>query len=145
MKGIKPLSKILHSQEMETLQDKVKQYIQLRSAVHKALPPLLRTLVQLAPIEQGTLTLRCANGTVHLRLRTLLPDVIDSVRAAGFQLKEIRLKVDPIYQALPQAKKKIHRSISEAGRNALEQARQQCSGTPLAESIQHLLDNTRKR
>lgn len=128
---------------MDGLSERVAAYERLRSAVQSALPPLLKASVQVSPIKEDILVMRCANGTVHLRLRVLLPQILDALHAAGFVIKSVRLKVEPMIRPAAIAERKsMHRTIPEAGRIALERARQKCEGTPLADSIAKLLART---
>jgi hypothetical protein len=120
------ISAVLGDSEIQSLSMRVKVYERLRDAILEALPPLLRVSVQVSPVEEERLVVRCANGTVHLRVRALLPQLLTSVRAAGFSVSEIRFKVEPMYQPIPEKKPELHRMIPAAGCAALERVRQQC-------------------
>lgn len=139
------LSQILNDSEIRTLGQDVASYEQLRAAVQSALPPMLKASVQLSPIVAGALTLRCANGTVHLRLRVLMPQVLEAVRAAGFKVEQVKLKVEPMFRPVVPTRTPVHRVIPDAGRVALERIRKTCEGTPLADCIARLLERTNRR
>jgi hypothetical protein len=142
MTRIRSISNVLNDSEMGSLGARVKAYERLRDTVLGVLPPLLRTSVQVGAIENETMVMRCANGTVHLRVRSLWPSILDAVRAEGFVIKEVRIKVEPMYRPPSVAKPALHRAIPRVGRLALERMSQQCAGTPVAEAIDKLLKNS---
>jgi len=64
-------------------------------AIHPLLPPPLASQVKPGPVDEDGWTLLASNASVAAKLRQLRPRLEDALRARGWQVSSIRVKVQP--------------------------------------------------
>jgi hypothetical protein len=64
-------------------------------AIHPLLPAALAPHVKPGPVDEQGWTLLSANAAVAAKLRQLQPRLEDALRARGWQVSAIRVKVQP--------------------------------------------------
>jgi hypothetical protein len=63
--------------------------------VRNALPHPLHELVRAGPIEEGVWTLFAQHAAAAAKLRQILPNLLEGLRAIAPDIKEIRVKILP--------------------------------------------------
>jgi hypothetical protein len=64
-------------------------------AIHPYMPPALVAQVKPGPLDEQGWTLLASNASVAAKLRQLRPRLEDALRARGWQVSAIRVKVQP--------------------------------------------------
>ena len=62
-------------------------------AISPLLPPALRSAIQAGPIDGASWCLLLDNSAAAAKLRQMLPTLLAALRAKGWQVESIRLKV----------------------------------------------------
>jgi hypothetical protein len=63
------------------------------SAIESLMPPALRSGIQAGPIDGSTWCLVAANSAIAAKLRQILPSLESHLRAKGWDVNSIRLKI----------------------------------------------------
>jgi len=75
------------------LQDHAARLRRLQSALDIALPPQLRDQCQVANLKDGVLVVSARGGAAAVRLRQMLPSLIEHLARAGHAVHSIKVKV----------------------------------------------------
>ena len=83
------------SSPLSNLLQRVKNSRQYRDAIAHLLPPGLDTEVRPGPLDDQTWSLLVSSGSAAAKLRQVLPQLLEAVRASGWQGTSIKVKVQP--------------------------------------------------
>ncbi|HAF55751.1 MAG TPA: DUF721 domain-containing protein [Thauera sp.] len=90
----RPLSRFLGSGDaLARLQDHAARLRRIQGALELALPPQLQGQCQVANLKDGALVLSARGGAAAVRLRQMLPSLLDQLVAAGHAVQTIKVKV----------------------------------------------------
>ncbi|MEI7569326.1 MAG: DciA family protein [Alcaligenaceae bacterium] len=115
-------------------------HIKLRSALVEALPITMRKGFEVLKIEHNTLTLMVSSAAFAAKFRQLAPRVITHIQAAGWNLSDIKLRVQGglgIPVATPP--KKEARALDQQDLKSFEDLTHQLRPGPLADAVARLL------
>ena len=77
------------------LQDHAARLRRLQGALETALPPQLQGQCQITNLKDGTLVLSANGGAAAVRLRQMLPSLVEHFVRAGHAVQTIKVKVAP--------------------------------------------------
>lgn len=115
-------------------------HLKIRAAVSTALPTPMRNAFDVVKIESNTLTLTVSSAAFAAKFRQLSPRVTAHIQAQGWNLTEIKLRVQggiglaPVVKPLREA-----RLLDEKDLKAFEVLNQQLRPGPLADAVAKLL------
>jgi hypothetical protein len=115
-------------------------HLKLRAVVEQALPAAMRGAFDVLKIEQSTLTLMVNSAAFAAKFRQLAPRVTAHIQAAGWNLVEIKLRVQGglgIPVAVQPAKEA--RALDQQDLKTFEVLNQQLRPGPLADAVARLL------
>lgn len=75
------------------LQDHAARLRRLQGALEAALPPQLASQCQVANLKEGTLVVSARGGAAAVRLKQILPSLVEHFARAGHAVQSIRVKV----------------------------------------------------
>ncbi len=115
-------------------------HLKLRAVVEQALPAAMRVAFDVLKIEQSTLTLMVSSAAFAAKFRQLAPRVTAHIQAAGWNLIEIKLRVQgglgiPVAVQPP----KEARALDQHDLKTFEALNQQLRPGPLADAVARLL------
>lgn len=115
-------------------------HLKLRAVVEQALPAAMRGAFDILKIEQSTLTLMVSSAAFAAKFRQLAPRVTTHIQAAGWNLLEIKLRVQGGL-GIPVAAKptKEARALDQQDLKTFEALTQQLRPGPLADAVARLL------
>lgn len=138
-----PLKKILGASEpLARLQDHAARLLRLQRIVSRAVPPVMRNMVQVANVQDGVLYLHVPSPALATRLKLSQESLRGALMNDGQAIAEIKIKVRvDRHTPVPPPPR---RSITPTGRDALRQLRESMSpDDPLARAIKHMEDKSR--
>ncbi|WP_018605636.1 DciA family protein [Uliginosibacterium gangwonense] len=138
-----PLKKILGASEpLARLQDHAARLLRLQRIVSRAVPQVMRNLVQVANVQDGVLYLHVPSPALATRLKLSQETLRGALMNDGMPIVEIKIKVRVERHAPPPTPPR--RSITPTGRDALRQLRESMSpDDPLAQALKHMEDKSR--
>ncbi len=115
-------------------------HLKLRAVVEQALPAAMRGAFDILKIEQSTLTLMVSSAAFAAKFRQLAPRVIAHIQASGWNLLEIKLRVQgglgiPVAVQPP----KKARALDQQDLKTFEALTKQLRPGPLADAVARLL------
>ena len=115
-------------------------HLKLRAAVEQALPDTMRGAFEVLKIEQSTLTLMVSSAAFAAKFRQLAPRVITHIQAAGWNLLDIKLRVQgglgiPVAAQPPREA----RTLDQQDLKTFEALTHQLRPGPLADAVARLL------
>lgn len=115
-------------------------HLKLRGVVEQALPAAMRGAFDVLKIEQSTLTLMVSSAAFAAKFRQLAPRVIAHIQAAGWNLLEIKLRVQgglgiPVAAQPPREA----RALDQQDLKTFEALTHQLRPGPLADAVARLL------
>jgi hypothetical protein len=115
-------------------------HIKLRALVEQALPATMRGAFEVLKIERGTLTLTVSSAAFAAKFRQLAPRVTSHIQAAGWNLLEIKLRVQGGL-GIPAAvtPKKEARALDQQDLKTFEALTHKLRPGPLADAVARLL------
>lgn len=92
------MSQLLHrylgsGDALARLQDHAARLRRLQTALEAALPPHLAPQCQVANLKEGTLVISAQGGAVAVRLKQMLPSLVEHFARAGHAVQAIKVKV----------------------------------------------------
>ena len=75
------------------LQDHAARLRRLQGALDTALPPQMKGQCQVANLKEGTLVVSAQGGAAAVRLRQMLPSLVEHFARAGHAVQTIKVKV----------------------------------------------------
>ena len=115
-------------------------HLKLRAVVEQALPAAMRGAFDVLKIEQSTLTLMVSSAAFAAKFRQLAPRVITHIQGAGWNLIDIKLRVQGglgIPVAAPPPREA--RALDQEDLKTFEALNQQLRPGPLADAVARLL------
>ncbi|MEN9589269.1 MAG: hypothetical protein RLZZ481_1055 [Pseudomonadota bacterium] len=139
-KGSHLLGWLGHDAQTASVLATAQRYIKLRAVVSEALPPTMRDSFEVLKIEQDTLTLMASNAAFAAKFRQIAPSVIAHAQAAGWNLTEIKLRVQGGLR-IPVAPKPVKeaRALDKHDLQTFEDLNRQLRPGPLADAVARLL------
>jgi hypothetical protein len=115
-------------------------HIKIRSAVSAALPPAMRGAFDVLKIESNTLTLTVSSAAFASKFRQLAPRVTLHIQSLGWNMTEIKLRVQGGMGLPPVAKPpREARILDMQDLKSFENLNQQLRPGPLADAVARLL------
>ncbi len=119
-------------------------HIKIRTAVSAALPPAMRGAFDVIKIESSTLTLTVSSAAFAAKFRQLAPRVTAHIQSLGWNMTEIKLRVQGGMGLPPVAKPpREARTLDKQDLKAFETLNQQLRPGPLADAVARLLQHHR--
>jgi hypothetical protein len=116
----------------------VEQVVQLQAACEQQLPTLFSSC-QVLQLRENTLHISAPNAALATRLRQVLPKLQQGLRASGWDIEQIRLKVQLMpTQAAPPAPS-APRVMSSGAIESIASLASQIEESPLRDALQNLL------
>lgn len=134
------LQRFLHGGDaLARLQDHAARLRRLQGALEAALPAQMLGQCQVANLKEGTLVLSARSGAAAVRLRQMLPSLLDHLLAAGHAVQAIKVKVASPEQEAEQ-RQPTERHISPAAKAGLSAfASSLPEDSPLRASLERLV------
>lgn len=136
------LQRFLHGGDaLARLQDHAARLRRLQGALEAALPAQMLGQCQVANLKEGTLVLSARSGAAAVRLRQMLPSLLDHLLAAGHAVQAIKVKVaSPEQEAEAEQRQPTERHISPAAKAGLSAfASSLPEDSPLRASLERLV------
>lgn len=122
------------------LSAQARRLMKLQRIVERSLPPGLARSARLANLKSGIAVVLAPSGAVAAKIRQLLPRLTESLRNAGVDLNEIRVKVQPRDLPATAQPKKSPRAIGKRQKQGLTSlASRLPEGSPLGAALQRLV------
>lgn len=136
----RPLSRFLAGGDaLARLQDHAARLNRLQTALDGALPPPLAAQCRVANLKDGTLVLSARGGAAAVRLRQLLPSLLERLQHGGHPVQAIKVKVGTPEQ-VEYRRPPPERHISAAARSGLAAfADSLPADSPLRASLERLI------
>ena len=120
------------------------RHIQMRAEVSAALPAPMRGAFEVLKLENGVLTLSVSSAAFASKFRQLAPRVTAHLQGAGWNLIEIRLRVQgPMGFGEQPRPKKEARALDGQDLKSFEDLSAQLRPGPLADAVSRLLAHHR--
>lgn len=120
------------------------RHLQVRAAVSAALPPPMRDAFDVLKIENGVLTLSVSSAAFAAKFRQLAPRVTSHLQGSGWNLSEIKLRVQgPMGFGEQPRPKKEARALDRQDLKSFEELGAKLRPGPLADAVSRLLAHHR--
>jgi hypothetical protein len=120
------------------------RHLQVREAVSAALPAPMRGAFEVLKIENGVLTLSVSSAAFAAKFRQLAPRMTTHLQGAGWNLTEIKLRVQgPMEFGEQPRPRKEARALDAHDLKSFEELRAQLRPGPLADAVSRLLAHHR--
>lgn len=141
----RPLHRFLgRADALARLQEHASRLRRLQGTLEAALPPQLASQCQVANLKDDVLVLAASNGAAAVRLKQMLPSLLEHFLRAGHALGSIRVKVGTPQQAAWRPPT-TERRISAAAKSCLEEfAASLPADSPLRASMERLAQRSRQ-
>lgn len=114
-------------------------------ATKDALPPALARVCKVARIERQQITLAVPSAAYAARLRQLAPSIVQTLAGGGWNLTEIKVKVQAgLLQSQTKKSGKEVVPLDSAALDAFDELRGNLRPGPLADAVKRLLDRHRR-
>ena len=145
-KGAHLLGWLGHDAQAASVLATAQLHLKLRAVVEQALPSTMRGAFDVLKIEQSTLTLMVSSAAFAAKFRQLAPRVTAHIQAAGWNLIEIKLRVQGGL-GIPAATQppREARMLDEKDLKTFEALTQQLRPGPLADAVARLLAHHQPR
>ena len=145
-KGAHLIGWLGHDAQAASVLATAQQHLKLRAVVEQALPAAMRGAFDVLKIEQSTLTLMVSSAAFAAKFRQLAPRVTAHIQAAGWNLIEIKLRVQgglgiPVSAQPPREA----RALDQEDLKKFEALNQQLRPGPLADAVARLLAHHQPR
>lgn len=136
----RPLSRFLAGGDtLSRLQDHAARLRKLQGALEASLPPQLQGQCQVANLKDGTLIVSTRGGAAAVRLRQMLPSLVERLQHGGFSVQAIKVKVGTP-EELAWHRDPPERHISPTAKASLDAFAQSLpAGSPLRDSLERLI------
>lgn len=125
------------------LQDHAARLRRLQGILESGLPPQLAATCSVANLKGDELVIAARGGAIAVRLKQMIPSLLDHFVRAGYPLTTIRIKVSTPEQT-PERRAPTSRAISAAASNQLRDfADTLPADSPLRESLERLARRSR--
>lgn len=116
-------------------------HINMRNALIGALPPNMRSAFEVIKLDNQVLTLMVSSAAFAAKFRQLAPRVTTHMKSAGWNISEIKLKVQGGL-GIPEATKppKEARALDQQDLKSFENLKQALRPGPLADAVAKLLE-----
>ena len=133
-----------HDSQSANVLATAQMHLKLRSAVVQRLPASMRTAFEVIKIENHVLTLMVSSAAFAAKFRQLAPTVTAGLQAAGWNVSEIKLKVQGGL-GLPEVTKppREARTLDQEDLKAFEDLGKNLRPGPLADAVSKLLRHHR--
>lgn len=122
-----------------------RRLLAVEQAAKDALPPALALACKVARIDRQQITLAVPSAAYAARLRQLAPSVAQTLVDGGWNLTEIKVKVQAgLLQNQTKRSGKEVVPLDNAALNAFDELRGNLRPGPLAEAVQRLLERHRR-
>ncbi len=115
--------------------------LQLQQSVANALPPPLNTAVQILGVQDDSLTLGVPTPALSAKLRQLLPSLANTLQASGWQVNQIKVRIQARRFEEPARPRAPGRDIPPEGVQAFVELQSCLREGPLAEAVRRLVQN----
>lgn len=114
-------------------------------AAKDALPPALALVCKVARIEKQQITLAVPSAAYAARLRQLAPSIVQTLAGGGWNLTEIKVKVQAgLLQSQTKKSGKEVVPLDSAALDAFDELRGKLRPGPLTDAVKRLLDHHRR-
>jgi len=144
------MSHLLHSyvkgeNALARLQEHARALLKAQQLLHARLPPYLREHCAVANYQDSVLVVQANNGAVAVKLKQVVPGLIQALRLSGLAVSDIRIKVGVVVPK-PPAPPPPRRSITASSiANIGGLMTQLPEGDPLREALERLVTHSRHR
>lgn len=143
------MSQLLHrflgqGDALARLQNHAARLRRLQGALERGLPPQLVGQCQVANLKDGTLTVSARGGAAAVRLRQMLPSLVEHLVRAGHAVQAIKVKVgtpEQVQWRPPPAERHLS---NDAKDNLSKFAQSLPPDSPLRESLERLVRRSRQ-
>ncbi len=125
------------------LQDHAARLRRLQRTLESGLPPQLTGQCQVANLKDGTLSVSARGGAAAVRLRQILPSLIEHFVRAGDAVQTIKVKVAAPEQAVWRAPVSERQLSSTAKEGLARFAQSLPADAPLREALERLVRRSR--
>jgi hypothetical protein len=101
-----------------------------------AAPPYLANACQVTGLQDGTLSISAANGTVAAKLRQMAPEIAAKLQNKGCEVSGIRVKVQVAYDAARPERKP--RELGRKAQHELDELSARLGDSPLKKALKKL-------
>lgn len=115
--------------------------MQLQQSIERSLPEPLDTACQVLKWQDETLTLGVPTAAHSAKLRQLLPRLANRLQADGWQVNQIRVRIQARPLQLPHTPRHPPRDIPPEGLRAFAELQGQLREGPLADAVRRLVGN----
>lgn len=138
------MSQLLHrylgsGNALARLQDHAARLRRLQAALETALPPQLAAQCQVANLKDGTLVVAARGGAIAVRLKQMLPSLIEHFARAGHAVQAIKVKVATPEQAAWRRPPPERHISTDAKAGLARFAATLPADSPLRESLERLV------
>jgi len=127
------------NQELRQLSGKVRQLRALQVQYEQVTPPSLLRASRVMQIEQNVLIVAANNNAVAAKLRQMTPDLVRQLQLNGSEVTGIQVRVQVTSPPIPRAS--IPSSVSNSGKQQLNDLAETLGDSPLKSAIQRLAGN----
>lgn len=135
----RPLSRFLGGDALARLQDHAARLNRLQAVLDGMLPPQLQGQCRVANLKEGSLVVAARGGAAAVRVRQILPSLLERLQHGGHPVQSIKVKVGTPEQMAPE-RSPPQRQISESAKADLHDfADTLPADSPLRASIERLI------
>jgi len=143
------MSRLLHrflgrGEALARLQDHAARLRRLQTTLEAALPPQLAEQCQIANLKEGTLVVSTRNGATAVRLKQMLPSLLEHFVRAGQTISTIKVKVGTPEQITWRAPTSERHISADAKAGLANFAASLPPDSPLRESLERLVRRGRE-
>lgn len=120
---------------MAQLATHAERLLRLQQLFEKTAPVALAQTCRIANIKLGVIVIHAENGASAAKLRQIAPSLSGAFRSSGWEVTEIRIKVQPLDAALQYAPAAQAAVLGEAGRASIVRLAENLPDGPLREAL----------
>ncbi len=98
----RPLSRFLGGDALARLQDHAARLNRLQAVLDGMLPPQLQGQCRVANLKEGSLVVAARGGAAAVRVRQILPSLLERLQHGGHPVQSIKVKVGTPEQMAPE-------------------------------------------
>lgn len=113
--------------------------LQLQRQLELALPRQLASSVRIANFRLGKIVIHAANGAIAVKVRQIVPGLVERYRQTGTEVNEIEIKVQPVRPVPPKKTDSFTPVIGDSAKRGLtDLANRLPEDTPLRRALERL-------
>ena len=104
----RPLSRFLGGDALARLQDHAARLNRLQAVLDGMLPPQLQGQCRVANLKEGSLVVAARGGAAAVRVRQILPSLLERLQHGGHPVQSIKVKVGTPEQMATPSTSSLH-------------------------------------